>query len=346
MSTPYTATVTNLPEGMIEIKGELAWDTFVMFETVAFSRLAQHLEVDGFRKGHVPESVARKQLADELVLTDMAELALQEFYPRILKDNSIDAIGRPTINLTKIARGNTLGFTITTAVIPTITLPDYKAIASATVLGTPAAVTDTDIDKVITDLQQMRAYGHVHAEHDTHEHAEELPEVTDAFAQSFGGEFSTVADMRTKITQNLMKERERDTHDKRRIDILEAIISKTDFPLPAIVTESEQEKMLAQIEADVTRAGMTMDDYLKHSGKTRDDIKTEFKPEAEKRARFQLVLNAISRAENIRPTDEEVEAEAQRMVQAYPGADINRARAYADMVLTNDMTFRILEGKK
>jgi FKBP-type peptidyl-prolyl cis-trans isomerase (trigger factor) len=345
MSTPYTVTVTELPEGMMEIKGEIAWDTFVMFETVAFSRLAAHLELDGFRKGHVPENVARKHLADELVLTDMAELALQEFYPRIIKDHAIDAIGRPEIAITKIARGNTLGFTITTAVIPHIKLPDYKALAKSIALSTPGEVTEEDIDKVIEDLRQIRAYGHVHSTTDTHEHTETLPEVTDEFAQSFG-DFSTVADMRIKIKENLLKERERDAKDKRRVEIMESIIKSTDFPIPAIVLKSEQEKMLAQIEADVSRSGMTMEDYLKHAGKTRETIAEEFKPEAEKRARFQLVLNAIARTENIAPTEEEVNAEAQRMVDSYPGADLNRAKAYADMVLTNDKTFRLLEEEK
>jgi len=103
--------------------------------------------------------------------------------------------------------------------------------------------------------------------------------------------------------------------------------------------------MFAQIETDVTRAGMTMDDYLKHANKTREALLEEFKPESEKRAKFQLIINAIARDANISASEEEVEIEAQKLVQAYPGADLARTRAYADMVLTNEKVFEMLEGK-
>lgn len=348
MNKSFSVTVTPTEKSTVEIKGEITWEAFAAHEEKAFSRLAGMLELDGFRKGAVPADIAKKHLADEMVLADMAELAIQQYYPDIMKEQNLDIIGRPDLAITKIARGNALGFTIRAAVLPEIKLPDYKKLASAVEVSVPTEVTEADVDKVIEDLRQVRAYGHVHAKEDNsddkHEHSEELPEVNDEFAQSFGA-FETVAEMRAKVKENLVNEKSHEAQDKRRIAIMESIVAATAFEIPEVLTHSEQEKMLSQIEADVARSGATLDGYLEHIKKTRDELLAEFKPEAEKRAHFQLTLHAIAKAEKLAPTDEEVKTEADKMMQMYPGADMARAEAYADLVLTNEKVFALLEGR-
>lgn len=346
MTQQYTITLNPLPEGILEIKGSLTWEAFSDFEDKAFSGFTAHIEVPGFRKGHVPADVAKKQIRDDLILEEMAELALKEYYPKIIEQEKIDAIGKPELSITKIGRGSELGFTIKTAVLPVIDLPDYNALAKKSTLSVVEPVTDEDINKVVEDLRQIRAYGHVHTKEDAvaHAHTEPLPVADDAFAQSFG-DFKTIDELKAKVRENITREREQGVKDKRRISIMESITTLTSFAIPQIILQSENDKMFSQIEADISRAGMSMDEYLKHTGKTREQIIEEFKPEAEKRARFQLVLNAIARAEKIAPTDEEVEAEAKHMVDQYPGADLNRARAYADMILTNEKTLAMLENQ-
>lgn len=339
----YTISIKALDGSQIEIAGELQWDTFSTFESKALKHITEHLELPGFRKGNVPEDIARKQVGDAAILGEMAELAVQEYYPIIITEEKIDAIGRPEVAITKLARDNSLGFTITTAVLPEIKLPNYKKLAA----GIPSEETrnpeDSDIDNVINDLRQIRAYGHVHAATDNHQHTEELPEVNDEFAQSFGVE--TVAAMREKVRENLISEKTQELRDKRRIGIMDAIVAETSFTVPELIIMSEQDKMFAQIESDISRSGMTMEDYLKHANKTRDALLEEFKPEAERRGRFQLLVNAIARDAQISASDEEVEIETQKLLQAYPGADKNRTQAYADMVLTNEKVFTLLEGK-
>lgn len=342
---PYTITITSLPGSTVEIKGEISWNHVATFEDKAFEKLAAQIQLDGFRKGNVPKEVAKKHIPDELLLADMAELAINSVYPDVLTDNTIDAIGRPEVALTKLARDNALGFTITTAVVPEIKLPDYKKIGAKTALDAAKQVTEEEVDKVIQDLRQIRAYGHVHAENDEHVHEEPLPEVDDAFAQSFG-DFKTVADMREKVKENLVKEAVQATVDKRRITIMEDIIKETSFDVPAIILDSEQQKMLATIEADVARSGASLEDYLTHVKKTKEEIMKDFAPEAEKRARFQLVLNAIARDAKLFPSEEEVEAEAQKYMAMYPTADLNRTKAYVDMILTNEKVLSMLEGTR
>jgi len=341
----YTVKVTRHDDATVEIDGSISWEAFAKYEKQAFERLGKHLELPGFRKGHVPEDMAKKHLGDELILSDMAELAIQEFYPTILKDEQIDAIGRPALSITKIARGNELGFVLKTAVLPAITLPDYKKIAAGVPLTTPETVTEADVDKVIENLRHLRAYGHVHEEGHDHNHEEPLPEVNDEFAKSFG-EFASVADLREKVKENAGKEKVHEASDKRRAAILDAIIEKISFAVPSVILESEQDKLYAQIEADISKSGFAMEEYLKHVNKTKEQLMEEFKPEAEKRARMQLIVNAIARAEHIAPTDEEVKARADALAVMYPGADPARMEAYADMVLTNEKVITLLEEAK
>jgi FKBP-type peptidyl-prolyl cis-trans isomerase (trigger factor) len=89
---------------------------------------------------------------------------------------------------------------------------------------------------------------------------------------------------------------------------------------------------------------MEFDAYLDHTKKTRADLMEEFKPEAERRARFQMCINAISKDMGVQSTDEEVEAEAQKLMQMYPGADLARTKAYADMMLVNEKVLSSLEN--
>lgn len=336
--------IKELPGSMLEIKGEIAWETFATYEKKAFERLSAHIEVDGFRKGNVPEAIAKKQLGDELLLSDMAELAIGELYPTILEEKKIDAIGRPALSITKLARDNALGFTLTTAILPEIKLPDYKKLAKGAPAVAEVSTSEEEIDKVIEDLRQMRAYGHVHSETDKHEHTEELPEVNDEFAKSFGG-FKDLAELRAKIKENILREKDQNESDKRRIAIMDSIIKETTFDVPAIILQSEQDKMIAQIESDVTRSGMEFDAYLKQVNKTRADIAEEFKGEAERRARFQMVINAIAKDMELTISDEDVEAEAKKLMAQYPGADLARTKAYADMILVNERILSMLESQ-
>lgn len=333
-----------LENGMVEISGSIPWETFASYEKSALARLSKHLEVDGFRKGFVPEATAKKHLGDELILSDMAELAIAACYPFLLEEKNIDAIGRPSLTIKKLARDNEFSFSITTAVLPTIKLPDYKKLAKEIPLGTVSPAEESEVNKVIEDLRQMRAYGHVHGEHDAHEHTEELPEVNDEFAKSFG-DFKNLDELKAKIKENIEKEKTLAEKDKRRVAIMDTLIKETTFAVPALILESEQEKMLAQIEADIARAGMTFDAYLTQVQKTREDLKTEYKDEAERRARFQMLINAIANDMQIKTTDEEVVEEAKKLMAIYPDADENRAKAYADMVLTNEKVLSALEEK-
>ena len=118
-----------LPNSEVEIIGEISAEIFMSGRNKAIKEFSEKVEMDGFRKGKIPEDILIKNLGMQVVLEKMAVIALEKEYPKIINEHKIRAIGRPEITLTKLAENNPLGFKVTTSILPKITLPDYKKIA-------------------------------------------------------------------------------------------------------------------------------------------------------------------------------------------------------------------------
>lgn len=173
-----------------------------------------------------------------------------------------------------------------------------------------------------------------------------LPELNDEFAQSFGDNFKSLADLKSKVGENLKLEKEQKLREKRRSAIMEKLVAETKADLPDVIIEGELNNMLAQMKADITRFGGTWEDYLAHSKKTEDEIKLDWKDDAHKRAMSQLLLHKIGQAEKLTATEEEVEVELVRLLATVQDADEERAKAYLYQALTNDKVLKFLEESK
>ncbi len=326
-----------LPKSEVEITDEIPADIFEAFRSHAVKKLGDTLTIDGFRKGHIPENIITAQVGETGVLEKMAELALAEYYPKILAEEKIEAIGRPHISLTKLARGNPLGFKIRTATYPKITLPDYeKKTKEKRTKKDVASVSDEEVEKAIEKLRELRAVKTGGQED------KELPVLNDAFAQSVG-DFKTVDDLRIKVRENLLKEKEHRARSKKRAEILDAIVAETKGEIPDILTESELRTMLEQFKADVAAMGVTFDEYLKHAKKSEEEIRKEWFPDAEKRVKTNFVLKHIAQEKNITPEREAVEKEVAHLLRHYGDADPERTRAYVESIFINEKVMEFLE---
>ena len=121
--------VKSLENAEVEIKAEIPAEEFEQYRDQVVRRLSVNIEMPGFRKGNVPEKILVQKIGEMPILEEMAETAISHAYPKILMEHKIDAIGRPEVNITKIAKGSSLGFSIKTAVMPEVKLSDYKAAA-------------------------------------------------------------------------------------------------------------------------------------------------------------------------------------------------------------------------
>lgn len=342
-----------LPERELEIVGTITAEKMALMREKAIAKLKTSIEVDGFRKGNVPDNIVAQKAGEMTLLEEAAEIALSEEYPNILEEHNIDAIGRPEIAITKIGQGSPLEFKVKTSLMPDVKLADYKKITkkeNAKEIVAPE-VTEKEIDDVILNIRQNIAHEKVHSESGggtEHNHREvtdaDLPEVNDEFAKMIGS-FAGVADMKEKIKENIAREKELKAKDKARVDILEAIMNDSTIDLPKIIIEGEMEKMLAQFKDDIAKSGITYEDYLKHIKKTEADIKAEWKDTAVKRAKSQVILNTIAKDEGIAPKEEEVKKEMENILASYKDADRFRVRMYVETFLTNELVFQFLENQ-
>ncbi|HAQ02639.1 TPA: hypothetical protein DEP30_00820 [Candidatus Nomurabacteria bacterium] len=356
-------TIKKLEKSEVEITGVLEWVEFEAYEAKALERIGERMELPGFRKGKAPATIIKENVQEMPLLEEMAEVALQENYIKIIEENKIDAIGRPQIAITKIAKGSDLEFKITTAVLPEMKLPNYKKIAgkenSKEENKKEVVVEEADVEKVIKDLRKMRAEQNKNKDHEGHEnmteeehaalHAatedtpeSEWPEWNDEFAKTFG-DFKTADELKEKIKSNIKTEKTIEQKDKVRLSIVEELVKQTEGEIPEILIQSETDKMLYKLEADITNIGFKVEDYLKQINKTEADLRGEWRADAEKRAKLQMIIHTISEKENLKPTEEEIEADVVKITEMYKDADPSRARAYVEQMLENEKVFHFLE---
>ncbi|HVV14812.1 MAG TPA: trigger factor [Candidatus Paceibacterota bacterium] len=329
--------VTKLPDSEVELGGDIPFDTIVPYRARALKHLAEHAELPGFRPGHVPPDILLKKVGEAGVLQEAVEMFMQDFYPVLLETQKVDAVGRPEIAITKLAPENPVGLKIRAAVYPEIALPkDWKKTGDKITAEPAALATDEDVEKTIESLRQARKTK-------KEDGTEEIPEVTDEFAKSLGA-FQTVDELKAQIKKGIGEEKERAAKDARRGKIIDALLAKTEVEVPRIFVESELEKILAQMREDIGRMGLKFEDYLKHSNKTEDAIRDEFRDQAKKRAKLQLTLNKIAEVENIEADKEAVEAEIKHAFEHFPEANPELVRIHIETVLKNEQVLRILEG--
>lgn len=334
--------VNKLPNCEVEITGEIPFEALTSFRKEALDHFKDELELPGFRKGHVPEKMVVDKIGELAILEEATEHALDHIFVAILKETKIDAIGQPRVAITKLALDNPVGFKITTAVFPEFTLPEYKKIAAdAAKTKESVAVTDKEIEEAILTIRKMQS-----GKNATEIVKEkDLPELTDDLVKTFGN-FETVADFKSKITESIQKEKEVREKEKVRLAIIQGIIAKSDIPLPRVLVEAELDRMFAYMKDDVERMGMKINEYLERIKKNEDDLRKEWEQSAQDRVKTELILGKIADNEHIEAPQEEVEKEVKHLLEHYEDADPLRAASYFSHIIKNEKVFQLLESAK
>jgi trigger factor len=339
-----------LPDCEIEITAEITLEALEDYKTKAFKKIKEVAELPGFRKGHVPDATLKEKFGEMGILEDAGEMAINDSVIEILVESKVNFLGRPDVAISKIAIGSPIEFKIKVTVMPDVKLPDYKKIAKKenSIEEKVEEVTDKQVEETIEQIRKMYAQqNHHHAPGEEHKEGEELPlpEINDEFVKKLG-DFKDVADFKAKLKVNIGKEKEVHAENKKRTRMLEKIVTETKFEMPKVIIESELDKMEGQFKADIAQMGLQPEDYLKHIKKTWEDLRKEWYPDAEKKAKTQLILQKISLEEKIEPTKDVVEKECKNLMEQYKGADPERVKAYVEMVLVNDAVIKFLESQK
>jgi len=145
-----------LPKSEMEISFEIPWEEFKPYVDKAYSILGKDVATDGFRKGNVPQDILEKEIGIGKILEQAADLAAKDKYPQAIYREEIEPISQPEVSVIKLAENNPFEFKVKISVLPDITLPDYKAIASE-IEKKEISIIDKDIDDALKWVQQSRA---------------------------------------------------------------------------------------------------------------------------------------------------------------------------------------------
>ena len=146
--------------------------------------------------------------------------------------------------------------------------------------------------------------------------AKELPELDDEFASEVS-EFETLAEYKEDIKKNLIDKKEKEAKTKKEDQAVEKAVANAQMDVPEAMVEATQEQMAQDFAYRLQSQGLKMEQYFQFTGLNKKTFLDQMKPQAEKRINTRLVLEAIVKAENIEISDEEVDAEIQKMADQY-----------------------------
>lgn len=144
----------------------------------------------------------------------------------------------------------------------------------------------------------------------------ELPELDDEFAEEVSS-FDTFEEYKADVKKILEVKKEREVKNKKQEAVLTKIAEATEMEIPEPMIKYNQENMFEEFGQNLMYQGINMDQYLALMGTTKEQMLEQIKPDAIKRIKNGLILEAVVDAENITVTDEEYDEELKTMAESY-----------------------------
>lgn len=353
------------------------------------------INVPGFRRGKAPRKLIETMYGESVFYDDAFQLIFPDLYDEAVKENNLQVVDQPEVDVQEIGEGKDLVFSCEVFVRPDVTLGDYKGL---TVSVSKQTVTDADIDARIEQdrkkvarqidvegalengdtvkLNYMGTVDGVAFEGGTAEnqtltlgsgqfipgfeeqmvgmnigeekdlnvtfpekyHSEELagknavfhvkvlsatrtelPKLDDDFAAD-ASEYNTFAEYKDSIVKELNDRAAKNNEIAVENALVEKAVENASMDIPQAMINEQTNYLLREMQMRMAYQGLKMEDYLKYTGQTIEQLADMYKGEAEHRVKVELTLDAIRKAEGIEPTDEDVAKQiaeqAERMGQS------------------------------
>jgi trigger factor len=180
----------------------------------------------------------------------------------------------------------------------------------------------------------------------------ELPALDDEFAKDVDDEVETLDALKEKIRTRLTDSKKHEAEHHVRDSVVEKAAANAEVEIPEVMIENEVNRMLQEFEQRLQMQGMNLELYFQFSGQDENALREQMKTDAEKRVKINLTLEAIAKAENLEVTEEDVNAELEKMAGMYnmPVDTIKQALGGAegiegDLKLQKAVSF-LVENKK
>ncbi len=382
-------------ENANEVKLELTIEAQKFDEAIkkVYFKSAKYFNIPGFRKGKAPMNIVEKYYGKEIFYEDAFNEVVPEELEAALKENKIEAVSRPDIDVKQIEKGKDLIFTAVFQTKPEAELGKYKGIEIPKIEYT---VSDEDINHELSHMQEHnarlisiedrpvekgditvidfegfvdgkafeggKAEGHeleigsntfipgfedqiigmkIDEEKDInvkfpdeyfskdlagkdatfkvklHEiKKKELPALDDEFAKD-SSEFDTLEELKKSIKERLEKDNEQKQKYETEDAVIKAVCENVKVDIPSGMIENETEDMLRNIETRLSYQGLKLDQYLNMMGKTAEEVKKEYEPQAIEAIKSRLMLEAVIKAEKIEATEDEITEKVKEMAKNY-----------------------------
>ena len=157
--------------------------------------------------------------------------------------------------------------------------------------------------------------------------AKELPELDDEFVSDVSEKSETVDAYKAEVKAKIKERKENEGKQKREDQSVEQAVANAEMDIPETMISFQSRQMVDDFARRIMQQGMTMEQYFQFTGLSEEKMMEEFKPEAEKRIRTRLTLEAIVAAENIEVSEERLDEELQKMADSYK-MEVDKLKEY------------------
>lgn len=144
----------------------------------------------------------------------------------------------------------------------------------------------------------------------------QLPELDDDFAADVS-EFDTLDEYKEDLKATLKVKKEKEAKNEKESKVIDKIIEDAEMEIPTPMIDTQKEQMVNEFAQQLSYQGLSIDQYFQFSGMTKEKFMETAEPEAIRRIKSRLVLEAIAKAENIEVSEDDLNAELEKMAETY-----------------------------
>lgn len=172
----------------------------------------------------------------------------------------------------------------------------------------------------------------------------ELPAIDDAFAKA-ASKFETLDELKADIRKNLTENAERKAENDRKAEALETASKNITVDIPPVMVDNEVTRMLREMEMRLAQQGMQLEQYLQFAGTDIAKLREQYRETAEKNVRTGLMLEEVTKAENIKVEAADLDKEVEVMAAAYGATPKQVKKIIAEQGRLNDLAATVLRNK-
>ncbi len=145
----------------------------------------------------------------------------------------------------------------------------------------------------------------------------ELPELDDEFAKDVDEEVDSLDELTKKTRERLEEQKKTEADNHKRDTLVQQAAENAEVDVPQSMVDTELDRMISEFEQRLQMQGMTKDMYFQFTGQDENALREQMQEDAGKRVKTNLTLEAISQAEDVEVSDEDVNAELETMASTY-----------------------------